>query len=267
MLGHVFARKYIREVTHAMNNVLKIIEQVLFYLFSWIAASAFLILFFNNVDVSKPSNIGTLYYLFLILGLAFTFLPFMKKVSIGKLLELERNVKETKNEVKEFKNEVSQILSIVSTTINTISNNNNTVNINIPGIDEIAKAKEKLLESTDENTLKSATKIKDDLIMEDEDLVMALARTRIRIEYLLRHIIDKLEPQQGNVILNYRPLFRKFKELYPQFANMEEPFSYTMSMCSAAIHSHYLPRVQAEEALDMGSKLIAVLVDIDKKNN
>ena len=243
-----------------MNDNQELPTSVL-YAISWIFSAYFLFSFLSKVDLTLP--VPAIYYLFLIFGIALAFLPFMNKIKIGNLLELERQIKETKNEVKEFKEEVRQIMSIISTNVNTIGNLSNTINIQVPGRDELLEAKEGLNRSSDGSTLQKSEEIKNELFLEDEDTIMALARTRIRLEYLLRTILGKstrIEEVPDNVkYLSFGQLYRRFLKEYPMHNDLESSFNYVGQICNAAIHAQKVSKNQALEALDLGAKLIAII--------
>lgn len=236
-------------------------------LLSWLFSAYFLISFHFNVNFSQP--IPTIYYLFLILGVSLAFLPFMNKIKIGTLLELERQIKETKNEVKDFKEETRQMLSVISTNVNTIGNLSNTINISIPGMAQLSQAKEKLVQQSDPETLRESETIKDELSLESEDTIVALAKTRIKLESLLRKILGKRFKNASEITKNikyasFRPLYRRFLKEYPDYTNLENSFTYVGQICNAAIHAQRVPEEQASEALDLGANLIALLNKIVK---
>lgn len=244
-----------------MNN--KELPTWLLAVFSWGFSAYLLILFHTKADLSNPSTIPQIYYLFLFLGILLAFLPFLKRLKVGKLFELERDIRDAKNEVKEFKGEVRQMLSIVSTNINTIGNLTNTVTINVPGIGELLEEKEKLAQTSDNETLRASEEIKDELSLEGEDTIMALARTRIRLEYLLRNILGKgtrIEKLPKDIkFISLGQLYRRFLKEYPNYKNLENSFTYVGQICNAAIHAQRISEGQAREALDIGARLIAIL--------
>jgi hypothetical protein len=191
-------------------------------------------------------------------------------VKFGKVLELERSVRDTKEEVKDFKSEVRNSLSVISTNINTIGNLSNQVTVNIPGLGDLEEARRKLDEESREETKEEAEKIHDELVLDGEDNIMALARTRIRIEYLLRQIMGKrLETEVNGKQIKFMglvQLFRLFYKEYPHFKNLYNPFRYVNEVCNAAIHAQKISEGQAEEAIELGARIIAVLNDVEQSN-
>jgi hypothetical protein len=239
-------------------------------IFSWLLACFFLFIFSGTVGFppTKPMTPSTYTYLFL--GLMLLFLPFFNKVKLGKFVELEREVNQTKKEVSDFKSEVRNTLSVISTNINTIGNQSNQVTVNIPGLGDLEEAKKKLDEESKGSTREEVEKIHDELILDGEDNIMALARTRIRIEYLLRKIMDKrIQSDVKGKPIRYMglvQLFRIFSDEYSQFKNLTNPFRYVNDVCNAAIHAQKVSDAQADEAIELGARIIATLNDIEKSN-
>ncbi len=235
----------------------------LFPLFSWVFAAYLVILFHLSTDILHQPAISEGSYLLLILAIILVFLPFMKRLKFGTLFELERDIRETKKEMKDFKNEIRQSLSVISTSINTIGNVTSNISITIPGMAELLDAKEKLTQSSDAETLESSKEVKEELFLEGEDTIMALARTRIKLEYLLRKILGKrtLTPEVTKEIrfMTLGKLYRHFLKEYPKFRNLENSFTYVGQIANAAVHAQRLPEGQAQEALELGAKLIAIL--------
>ena len=123
-------------------------------------------------------------------GFSFSFSPFLIKLSL-KDLELERDIKQTQENVSNLREQVQSNFSIIPSSISTISNLSNQVTVNLPGMLAAKQAKEELGKVDDINRSADIENIKGELLLEDEDKIMALARTRIRIEYMLRSILGK----------------------------------------------------------------------------
>ncbi len=203
----------------------------------------------------------------IIFGVAlFLFLfPFLKRIKFGEYFEVEREIKEIRDDVGEFKSEIRQTFMLLSTTM---SNLTSTVNVNfLPGLRELEIAQEKVREVSKDETSSQAQVIKQELLLDDEDTIMPLARTRIRIEQLLRRILDKRQSTTkiGQRDIRYssaRALFRDFISEYPQYESLEEGFNYVSQVCNAGIHGQRIPAGDASSALDLGSQIIAVLNEI-----
>jgi len=104
-------------------------------------------------------------------------------------------------------------------------------------------------------------------LLDEEETIMPLARTRILIEQLLRKIlgkrlnVDDLNRKELR-FLSARSLFYKFLELYPEKRELAEPFEYVIRVCNAAIHGQRVPPSDADIALDIGADIIAYLSDL-----
>lgn len=233
-------------------------------LFSWTVSFYFLLGFVAKMGFPPSPVLSSTDATYLAVWLFFLFLPFFKKIKIGKILELEREVEQTKNEVKQLRESVQQNFSLMASSINTISNFSNQVTVNLPGTSAVEEDKRKLEKETENKTPQEIAEIKSELTLEDEDTIMALARTRIRIEHLLRSILGKRTRVEkfGDrpvKLMGLPQLFKLFAEEFPQHSELGGSVSYVNKVCSAAIHAQRLPQGSAEEALEMGARIISVL--------
>jgi hypothetical protein len=208
------------------------------------------------------------YVVFIALWLFFLFLPFFKRIKIGKILELEREVEKTKTDVKEFKEEVRANLSLISTNVNTIGNMSNQITLNFPALADIEEIKRRLDEKLEIGTKEEAQEIKEELILDGEDTIMALARTRIRIESLLRKILGKRSSvlhfdDKPMRFLTLHQMFTLFLDQHENLSHLQQPFSYVVQVSNAAVHAQRVPQSQADEAIEIGSRIIAILSEID----
>lgn len=231
-----------------------------------------LIVFHLTVNLLDPQNVQPIHYLILLLGVLIPLVPFIQKLRIGKLVELERNIKQQKEEVRDFKNEVRQLISVVSTSLNSISNLTNTTNVNIDLADLLRKAKQELNEADVEPAPQEIQEVKRELLLDNEDTIMALARIRIRLEHLLRRVLGKSiqytnKPSEDVKFLSAGRLYRMFLREYPNYQYLESSFEYVLKICNAAIHGQQVPSGQAQEALELGARLISTLNEILGSNN
>ena len=155
--------------------------------------------------------------------------------------------------------------------INTVSNTiSQSVNINLPSQNEIQEVKEEL-----NSTIKSPTpedqleeEIEEFLATEGSDLNFALAKLRMKIERELRRILQKrLDTKEPNRMkgkfLSARSLFREFISQYPEYKGMYGSFDYILKVCNAAIHGQNISPGHAQEALQMGLKMLDELKSIN----
>jgi len=238
--------------------------------FSWLISLYFLSGVSSHIGFPPSINITAGYVFYLILWLFFLFLPFFKRIKIGKILELEREVEKTKTDVKEFKEEVRANLSLISTNVNTIGNLSNQITVNFPALADIEEIKRRLDEKSKIGTKEEVKEIKEQLVLDGEDTIMALARTRIKIESLLRKLLDKrttVSQISDNPIrfMSLQKMFTLFLDRNEDLSHLQEPFSYVVQICNAAVHAQRVPQSQADEALEIGSRIIAILAKVDSE--
>lgn len=236
--------------------------------FSWLVSFYFLFGFILDVGFPPKLDISAGHVFFAALWLFFLFLPFFRRVKIGRFLELERELEQTKAELREFKSDVRNNLAVISTNINTIGNLSNQVTVNVPGVADLAEIRTRLDQLTRPGTQEEAREIRNEVAAIDgEDQIMALARTRIKIESLLREIMGKqtVMPPDGRTTVKFMSLSqltRMFFDRYPHHRNLEEPLQYVLRICNAAIHAQRVSQAQADEALEIGSRVQAILTDV-----
>lgn len=231
---------------------------------SWLISFYFLAGFTANVGFPPDRSLLTGDALFVVFWLFFLFLPFFKKIKIGKLLELEREVSQAKQELQDFKTEMRNTVAVLSTNVNTIGGMTNQITVNIPGLQEMQVAKEKVDAQASPEVKQEAEQVEQSMLLESEDTTMALARTRIEIERLLRTILGKRTSvnelrNQSIRFHGIRQLFEMFIRENKDYSYLLEPFQYVTQVCNAAIHAQKVSDAQAREALALGAQVIAQL--------
>jgi hypothetical protein len=234
---------------------------------SWLVSFYFLLGFVANVGFPPDRSLLLGDFIYVFLWLLFLFLPFFSKVKIGHFIELEREMARTKQEVQDFKMEIRNSVAVLSTSINTIGNMTNQITVNIPGVTELQNATQKVDEQSKPTTKEEAEQVQQTMLLDSEDTTMALARTRIKIEGLLRTILGKKPSvnalrNQSIRFSGIRQLFDMFIREYDNYAYLREPLTYVTEVCNAAIHAQKVSYEQANEALRLGARVIAVLSDI-----
>ena len=63
--------------------------------------------------------------------------------------------------------------------------------------------------------------------------------------------------------LSVRSLFREFTKLFPEYTGMHGSFDYILKICNAAIHGQKISSGHAQEALQMGFKMLDELKKVD----
>jgi len=223
----------------------------------------------KQFNLDKPQDIHNMHLLFLGISFFFILLPFIKTIKIGKYFELERNIKETKEEVKEFKSEIRQSIQMLSTSVTaSIGNLNNQITVNLPGNEELRQEIVKLQKQDNQNNQAKLTDIKDELLVDEEDdIAMALARTRIKMETLLRKSLNKRQSIAGTKTtdikyLGLNSLYKEYMKVNPKAEKNYISFKYFLEIGNAAVHGQKISRKQAESALQIGA---LILMTLDEK--
>ena len=227
---------------------------------SWLASFYFLLGFVVNVGFPPDRKLLVGDALLVVLWLFFLFLPFFSKIKLGNILELERELEKAKDELQQFKSEVRNNMSVLSTNVNTIGRMSNQVTVNIPGLHELRQARQ-MVESEAPGAKVTAEQVEERIALQSEDTTLALAKTRIEIERLLRQILGKRlsASEEGVKFAGIGQLFDSFISQNNQFSYLRKPFRYVTQICNAAIHAQRVSDEQAQEALALGAQIIAVL--------
>lgn len=231
---------------------------------SWLVSFYFLLGFCANVGFPPDRNLLIGDALYVLFWLFFLFLPFFTKIKIGTVLELERQVSQAKQELSDFKTEVRSSLSVLSTNVNTIGGMTNQVTVNVPGLVELREARQLLDERTSKTSKASAQQVEERILLQSEDRTLALAKTRIDIERLLRRILGRTimsSPGSGDPtrFAGISQLFDLFLAQNEQLSYLRKPFRYVTQVCNAAIHAQRVSDEQTDEALALGAQIIATL--------
>ena len=224
-----------------------------------------------SIDLKNPKDIHTFSYIILLCAIFFPIIPFVQKIRLGKFVELERDLQNQREEIKNIKNEIFQVMMFVNNTISSVNNLNNSTNMNFYFAELLDAAKEQFNRGDPKLKPQEIQEVRRELFLEDEDIVMALARMRIRIESLLRSILgkntkfDAKKKVNNTKLYSATTLFKLFIHQYRDYEYLEQSFEYVNRICNAAIHGQQVPYNQAQEALNLGAKLISVLDQVYKK--
>lgn len=236
---------------------------------SWILTLYFGIGFVEKAGFPPNADLLIVDALFVGISLFFLFLPFFKKIKIGSLIELERELleakKETsavKDELREFKNEVRNTVSVISS--NAISQH---VNVNLPRAEELRQQQEKIEENLESFGRQQADDMEAEL--QSGEITYALAKIRIDIERLLRTILGRrTDSSDGSITSLEHRKFRSIEKMFDLLIEEESTLAYlrsplrnVLAVCNAAIHAQTVSPDQAGEALKLGAHIIAALKD------
>lgn len=255
-----------KTIWETIPKVMIIIETILLYIISWGIGTFLLNKSFSKIDLNNPNKISITYYIFMILGILLLLLPFAKRVKVGNILEVERQLNETKKELESFKNQVNMNLGVIFTAINTVGNiNSNTSNINnyintMPSNEEIKNGKKELDEAVKEN------KVIDEIEIDNEKNIFELLKIRIKLETLLRDQILKVGFEDINDKRNTMHfMYRYLMQIYPELERVYSTFRYVIGICNRAAHAQYIAKGEDDEAIYMGKKLILFIEELFEK--
>lgn len=254
------------------NYFFSFLRNLTFYILCWGIGGYLLYQSSIRMKLDDEKTITTQILFLLLVSIFLLLLPFTKKIKFLNVFEIEREIKETKQEVKDFKSEIRQSFSILTNSVSaSIGNMNNQITVQVPGVETLKKANKAIEEKGHYKDHISFQDIKEQLsISEDEDTIMALAKTRIKIEALLREILNKrinYDDSHSNMkFLGLNDLYKQFTKQYPNLRYLTRTFKYVQQVCNAAIHGLQISFGQAEEALELGTRIIRELEFIRDKD-
>jgi hypothetical protein len=248
------------------KSFFELLPQIPLYIICWGIGFYLLIKSSLNWSLDNLESLTTQLSFIFLLSIFLILIPLVKSIKFLNVFEIEKQIKETKEEVKDFKTEIRQSVSLLTNSVNaSIGNMNNNVTVHIPGAEQLREANRKIDEHGNYKDRISFKDVKEQLsINEDEDTIMALAKTRIKIETLLREITNSTNSQRNPIGLN--ELFKIFLSKHPEYGFLKDSFRYVLRICNAAIHGMDLSYMQAEEAIELGIRIIKELEFIKNEN-
>jgi hypothetical protein len=161
-----------------------------------------------------------------------------------------------KEELREFKTEVRATMSVVST--NSIRQN---ISVQVQP-NAFREQGAEVEQNLGEDARKKASAVESELQAEP-DVNVALAMVRIDIERLLRGILGATlkipNVSRQTKYLTVPKMLDQLIEHDQSYAYLAEAMRLVLTVCNAAIHAQYVTEEQADEALLLGSKVIAAL--------
>ena len=130
---------------------------LLFLIPSWGLSTIFWVIFFMNSGwpPKTPAAINDLAYL--IIASVFFVLPFISRIRLGKLLQFERNLKETRESMDNFKNDTRQMFAVLSSASATV---HNVINASTPKVQERESEEKPKTERESKERPKTAMELK-----------------------------------------------------------------------------------------------------------
>jgi len=242
----------------------------LFPILSWIVALYFLTGAWGHLGL--PPKIEKLDgpLVLATLALVFIFLPFFRHIKISKLIELERELKETKTSLQEFKSEIRNTLNVLSTNVNTLGNVSSNVTLNIPGLAELQETKKELEQLPKPEGNQQLEELKRSVQIDSDDLLNSLATARIQIERYLRRILGKRtetgKDDRGVRFMTLRKLFELFEREYPDYQAVRSGFEDINHILNAAVHGQIVPKKQAIAAFEIAADMVTILRQLAGEN-
>lgn len=228
---------------------------------TWSIGITILIKVSNAISFDCPEMIRSIHLIFFLIGLSLILIPFSKSIKIGKLIEIEREINQAKEEIKDFKTQINQSMTLISSSINaSISSMNSNISITLPGQEELKSEIDKLKHDNSKPRVTGLRFREQVLESSENDYSLALAKTRIEIERLLREQLGKrtLFPNKIKDIkyVSLNKLFYMYNREHPEFEKYYNSFKYVQSICNAAIHGQKVSTGQAMTALELGEIII-----------
>lgn len=251
-------------------------KELLFFLMTWSIGWYLFFLIIGKIDTNLPCVICSLHWTILFTSLFLLFLPFVKKIEIGKFFKIEKEVKETKDELRGFKTDTRDHFNMLSNSINLLSQNlsNNITIYNQAPDAETLKEENDNIDHVNPKSKTERDKLQDELkiVESDEEWIWIynLLKVRIQIEKELRQnlsqmtsVADKQDISQIKYF-TLTKLFDMYLDNFPDSRNLLRSFKLFSSVANAAIHGQNINRQQYTEALGLGTR---VLGDIKIRQN
>lgn len=241
------------------SNTFSILSRLIAAYFAWV--------FHLHVGFPPQAPLTLTAITYLTLFIFFLVLPFAQRLKFGKFIEFEAKVEQVRADVKEVRTEARELVSTVSAVASAISASmNQSVVVNVPNLEEARAAREELSRAVPDSqeTTGHGWDFQELSGAEDSDVNYALARLRMDLERELRRILGKRlstdEPtkMQGR-FLSARTLFRRLASKVERYKHMQSSFDYVLEVCNAAIHGQRIPEKVANEAIDMGQRILREL--------
>ena len=254
-------------------------KEIIFFLFTW---GIGWYLFFLIIEKIKPNDNCVFclpHWIIFFTAIILLLLPFIKKIQLGKLLKIERDIKETNDELKGFKIDTSAHFNLLSNSINLLSQNlsNNITIYNQQAPDaETMKQENENIDISKPDVKQETTNLQDEFKFKDTNdewiWISNLLKVRVQIEKELRISLSKMisvvnkSDLTGIEYNSLTKLFDLYCDKYPD----AEPFYRSMrlfsSVANAAIHGQTISKAQYTQAIGLGTRILGFINMQQKKN-
>ncbi|MES2727989.1 MAG: hypothetical protein V4643_12850 [Bacteroidota bacterium] len=251
---------------NTINWLIKNWKELILFLMTWGIGLYLFIRVICKINPDLPNTISTVHWTIFFTSLFLLFLPFVRKIELGKFLKIEKEVKETKNEVKNFKTEAVERFNLLTSSISMLSQNlTNKITIynQAPDAATLREVKEELDEKKPE--IKTAIQnINFELEDSEEEWIWIfnLLKIRVQLEKDLRVVLQKrttIETNENIQDIKFYPLtklYDKYIEKYPSSVVFRIPFQLFSSVANAAIHGQTISKNQYEQAKELGVRIL-----------
>ena len=255
-------KKFIDKLKEELEKLFfNFLSNIFLYAICWGIGFYLLINSSMKWNINNEKSLTTQLAFLFLLSIFLILIPLVKSIKFFNIFELEKEIKQTKDDIKDFKTEIRQSVSLLTNSVNaSIGNMHNNITVQMPGTKQLKEANRKIDEHGSYKEKVSFNDVKEQLsITDDEDIIMALARTRIKIETLLREVTGPTLDTKNRNPNGTNDLFRLFVSKYPEYGYLKDSFRYVLRICNAGIHGTDLSYNQAQEAIDLGFRIIKEL--------
>lgn len=241
-------------------------KESFFFLFTWSIGCYLFSIVICKIDPNYPNDIKTEHWMILFSSIFLLLLPFVSKISLGSILNIEKEIKKTKKEIKEHKEFTQNQIQFLTNNLNFLSQNlSNNINIynTAPDAETLKKAND-ILDKNNSNNIQQKVE-EDNLNLESSEdelfWIFNLLKIRIEIEKELRIVLKKETNTSINATtdIKYLSLSKLFDLYVSQHTNSEilkTSFQLFSKVANSAIHGQNIDKTQYEEAKGIGIKIL-----------
>ena len=240
-------------------------KELLFFLLTWIIGWYLFGIVICKINPDCKDCITTEHWTIFYTAIFLLLLPFVSKISLGSILKVERELKQTKKELNNHKEFTQNQFQFLTSNLNLLSqniSNNITINNNAPDAQILKEANESLEKP---NLEIKQQEVEDELNLEQSQdewvWIFNLLKIRVQMEKELRDLLEKRTSVENRKDLNIKyfslnRLFDFYIEKNPDSKSLKTPMRLFSSVANAAIHGQTISRNQYEEARELGVKIL-----------